>query len=1080
MTLSDLSIRRPVFATVLSLLLLIVGLMAALRLPIREYPDVSRPVVSVATSYRGANAAVIESRVTQPLEDEIAGIEGVEKLTSSSRDELSRITVEFAVDRDLDAAANDVRERVTRAAGRLPPEADPPRVVKVDEGMEAIMYINVASTSRNVLELSDFVDRYLVDRFAAVPGVASIGTSGLQRYAMRVWLKREALAARQLTVTDVENALRRENVELPAGRIESREREFTLRTNTSLNSEEDFRALVIGRGPDGYLVRLGEVADVLLSAEDVRTLARSNGLPGVSIGVLPTSKANVLEVSLAVRAELERLKPTLPKDIIAEVNLDFSVFILESMQNVAKVLAETLVIVLVVIFVFLGTLRATLIPAVTIPVSILAACIAMVVLGYSLNTLTLLGAVLAIGLVVDDAIVVLENIARRIERGEQALLAAVNGSREISFAVIATTLVLIAVFVPISYMGGNLGRLFGEFGVTVAAAVGFSALVALTLTPMMASKLFAGGIHRGRFAVWTDGVFRGLADAYESGLRRALASRGRVLGIALGAASFTVLVVCLTVLGQPFGFMKLQQEFAPTEDRAMMPVMVNAPEGASLANLDRYISQVEAIALDEVKAGNARRVIVRTGAFGGPGEVNVGTVYMPLALWDERKETAAQIAQRMRMRTGNIPGVRVVVLTPPSLAVRGPGKPVQIVIGGGDYQELARWRDQIMDRVQRENPQIINLESDYQERKPQLTVRIDRNKAADLGVTLQNVGRTLETMLGSRIVTTFMRGGEEFNVILQARTEDRATVSDLGNLYVRSDRSGEMVPLSALVDVQESAGPTQLKRFDRLRSITLSANLAPGYTLGEALDYMEKTIRDEVPAGGLRIGYDGESRELKQSGSKLWVTFAFALLIVYLVLAAQFESFVHPVVILATVPLALTGALLGLWLFASSINVYSQIGGIMLIGIACKNGILIVEFANQLRDRGIEYVEAVIESAAVRLRPVLMTSLCTAFAAVPLMIEAGAGAESRQSIGSAVFFGTLFSLGLTLFVVPALYVLLARNTRSPHYVSDLIDRLVARGDAAAPGGLAGGALPSPAAPAGGVAQGRVSQRRDDP
>ncbi len=1080
MTLSDLSIRRPVFATVLSLLLLIVGLMAALRLPIREYPDVSRPVVSVSTSYRGANATVIESRVTQPLEDEIAGIEGVEKLTSSSRDELSRITVEFAVDRDLDAAANDVRERVTRATGRLPPEADPPRVVKVDEGMEAIMYINVASTSRNVLELSDFVDRYLVDRFAAVPGVASIGTSGLQRYAMRVWLKREALAARQLTVTDVENALRRENVELPAGRIESREREFTLRTNTSMNSEEDFRALVIGRSPDGYLVRLGEVADVLLSAEDVRTLARSNGLPGVSIGVQPTSKANVLEVSLAVRAELERLKPTLPKDIIAEVNLDFSVFILESMQNVAKVLAETLVIVLVVIFVFLGTLRATLIPAVTIPVSILAACIAMVVLGYSLNTLTLLGAVLAIGLVVDDAIVVLENIARRIERGEQALLAAVNGSREISFAVIATTLVLIAVFVPISYMGGNLGRLFGEFGVTVAAAVGFSALVALTLTPMMASKLFANGIHRGRFAVWTDGVFRSLADAYESGLRGALASRGRVLGVALGAASFTVLVVCLTVLGKPFGFMKLQQEFAPTEDRAMMPVMVNAPEGASLANLDRYISQVEAIALDEVKAGNARRVIVRTGAFGGPGEVNVGTVYMPLALWDERKETAAQIAQRMRMRTGNIPGVRVIVLTPPSLAVRGPGKPVQIVIGGGDYQELARWRDQIMDRVQRENPQILNLESDYQERKPQLTVRIDRNKAADLGVTLQNVGRTLETMLGSRIVTTFMRGGEEFNVILQARNEDRATVSDLGNLYVRSDRSGDMVPLSALVDVQESAGPTQLRRFDRLRSITLSANLAPGYTLGEALDYLETTIRDEVPAGGLRIGYDGESRELKQSGSKLWVTFAFALLIVYLVLAAQFESFVHPVVILATVPLALTGALIGLWLFASSINVYSQIGGIMLIGIACKNGILIVEFANQLRDRGIEYVEAVIESAAVRLRPVLMTSLCTAFAAVPLMIEAGAGAESRQSIGSAVFFGTLFSLGLTLFVVPALYVLLARNTRSPHYVSDLIDRLVARGDAGAPGGLAGGGVPSPGTPAGGVAQGRVSQSRNEP
>ena len=1045
MTISDLSIRRPVFATVLSLLLVILGLMAALRLPIREYPDVTRPVVGVSTFYRGANSAVIESRVTQALEDEIAGIEGVEKLTSSSRDEFSRITVEFSIDRDLDAAANDVRERVSRAAGRLPPEVDPPQVTKVDEGMEAVMYVNVASTTRDVLQLNDYVERFLLDSFGAIPGVAAVRNGGGGRYAMRVWLDREALAARQLTVTDVENALRRENVELPAGRIESKEREFTLRTDTSLANEEDFRNLVVGRGVDGYLVRLGEVAEVSLSAEEVRSIARSNGLPGISLGITPTSKANVLDVSKAVRAEVARMQPSLPKDIQMEVNLDFTVSVVESMRKVVTVLFETLLIVLVVIFVFLGTWRATLIPAVTIPISILAAAMVMAALGYSINTLTLLGVVLAIGLVVDDAIVVLENIARRIEGGEPALLAAINGSREIGFAVIATTLVLMAVFVPVSYMPGTLGRLFGEFGLTVAAAVGFSALVALTLTPMMASKLFDAGIERGRAARWLDGVFQNLADAYGRGLRAAVSGR-RPLAITLGTAAVTALLVSLMVGGFPFKGMKLQQEYAPLEDRAMMPVIVNAPEGASLANLDRYLRQVEAIMFDEIKAGNARRVIARSGSFGATGDVNIGTVYMPMTLWDERKETAQQVAQRVRMRTAAIPGVRIIVITPPAMNLRGGGKPLQVVIGGGSYAELAKWRDQIIAKIEAENPRISNLDSDYQERKPQLSVKIDRNRAADLGVSLQNVGRTLETMLGSRIVTTFMREGEEYNVVLQAREEDRATVSDLGNLYVKSERSGGMVPLSALVTVEESAGASQLKRFDRLRSITISANLAPGYTLGEALPYVENLIRTEIP-GGPQINYDGESREFKEAGGQLWLTFGFALLIVYLVLAAQFESFVHPLVILATVPLAITGGLIGLWLFGASINVFSQIGAIMLIGIACKNGILIVEFANQLRDRGADYIHAVVDAATIRLRPVLMTSLCTAFGAMPLMTASGAGAESRQAIGAAVFFGTVLSLALTLFVVPALYALLARNTRSPHYVSDLIDRLASRGAA---------------------------------
>ncbi len=1040
MMISDVSVRRPVFAAVLSLLLLIIGLMAALRLSIREYPDVDRPVVSINTAYRGASAEVIETRVTQILEEQVSGLEGVEKMTSTSQDESSNISIEFAVDRDLDAAANDVRERISRVMNRLPPEVEPPQVTKVGDGQEVVMYINVASESRNALELTDYVRRNLKDRFSSVPGVATIRISGERLYAMRVWLDRDALAARQLTVADVENALRSENVELPAGRIESEQREFTLRTDTGLKTEDDFRQLVIGRGVDGYLVRLGEVAEVRIGAENDRSIARSNGLAGVSIGIVPQSQANILDISRAVRAEVERLRSTLPKDIQAEVNLDFSVFIAESIKKVGFALTETLVIVLVVIFLFLGTLRATLVPAVTIPVSLLAAALVMAALGYSINTLTLLGAVLAIGLVVDDAIVVLENIVRRIENGEPALVAATNGSREIGFAVVATTLVLMAVFIPVSFMPGRMGRFFGEFGISVAAAVGFSALVALTLTPMMASKLFANGMPRGRLSMFVDRMFRDIDVGYARRLRAVLRGR-RPLFVVAAAMSLTVAVVALTVFGVPFSGMQLKQELAPTEDRAMLPVMVMGPEGASLAYLDRHLREVEAILQQEIELGNARRVISRSGAWGRSSGVNSGTVFMPLHLWDERDDSAATIARRVQQKVGTIPGVRIIVIQPPSFG-GGAGRPLQIVIGGSEYAELAEWSEKIMARVAADNPRIIGLDSNYQERKPQLAIQVDRNKAADLGVSLSTVGRTLETMLGSRIVTQFVSGGEEYNVLLQARGDERASVSDLDNLYVRSSSTGRLVPLSAVVKVEESAGPNELRRFDQLRAITLSANLAPGYLLGEALDYMEQVIREEAPASV--INYDGESRELKQSGNQLWLTFAFALLIVYLLLAAQFESFVHPIVILVTVPLAIVGGLLGLWLFNSSINVFSQIGAIMLIGIACKNGILIVEFANQLRDRGHEFIDAVVEAAAVRLRPVLMTSLCTAFGAVPLMLSTGAGAESRQSIGSTVFFGTIFSLSLTLYVVPSLYALIARNTRSPEHVSRLLDKMLGR------------------------------------
>ncbi len=1048
MKISDLSVRRPVFATVLSLLLFMLGIGAVTRLSLREFPDVDRPVVSIETRYRGASSDVVESRITQIMENEISGIEGVERLNSSSRDERSQINVEFTLDRDLDSAANDVRERLSRVSQRLPLEADPPQITKVDSGEEPIIFLNVSSTQRNMLEITDFMERYLVDQFATLEGVASVRMNGARRYAMRVWLSRENLASRQLTVADIENALLRENVELPAGRLESREREFALRTDTNLRTEEDFRSLVVGRGPDGYLVRLGEVAEVRLASDDDRSLSRSNGEIGLSMAIVPQSKANVLATSGAVKKRLAEIQSTLPKDMNVEVNIDNGVFIASSLKNVGFALTETLVLVLVVIFLFLGTLRATLIPAVTIPVSIVAAAIVMMSLDYSINTLTLLGAVLAIGLVVDDAIVVLENIVRRIESGEPPVLASINGAHEIGFAVIATTLVLMAVFVPVSFMTGDTGRLFGEFGVTVAAAVGFSAFVALSLTPMMASKLFAKGMPKSRMAVRIDRVFHDLDERYAAGLRRAMEGR-KPLWIVGGALGLFGVLVAVFIAGFPFSSLRIPSELAPLEDRGMVQIFVTAPEGSSITYLDRQLREVEQVAMQEVENGNARRVLTRSGGFGRSAEVNIGRVMMPLTLWNERVDSASEIANRVRQSTQGISGARVNANAASSPISRNSTRPLAVAMGGGEYEEIVKWRDQVMQRVATENPRILNLESDYLERQPRVIVQIDRNKAADLGVSLQSVGRTLETMLGSRIVTTFERAGEEYDVVLQANKEQRASVGDLDNLYVRSDKDADLLPLSALVKIDERAGPTELRRTDRMRAIELAGSLAPGYALGEAVAYLEKVIREEAP--NAKIIYNGETYQLKKSGDALWITFGFALLIVYLVLAAQFESFIHPIVILVTVPLALSGALLGIFLFNSTINIFSQIGCIMLIGIACKNGILIVEFANQLRDRGVAFVDAVIQSSSVRLRPVLMTSLCTAFGAVPLMLANGAGAESRESIGATVFFGTIVSLVMTLYVVPALYLLIARNTRSPEYMSRLIEGLRGkRGERGAP------------------------------
>jgi len=996
---------------------------------VRQYPDVESPVVSIETSYRGASAEVIETKVTQVIEDVIAGLEGIEKLTSTSRDERSDIVVEFRLDRDIDSAANDIRDRVSRVLDQLPTEADPPEIAKVDTNSQAVMYLNLTSDRHSGLELTDYADRYLIDRFSTVPGVARVQISGARRYAMRIWLSRSALAARGLTVADVESALRAENIELPAGRLESRSREFTLRTATGFADADDFSKLVVGRGPEGQLVMLGEVAEVRIGAENERSIARSNGVDAVSLAIEQLSQANSVAVSREVRQQMENIAGELPEGMLLAINYDRAEFIEATMEQVYHALFIAIALVLIVIYLFLGSLRVTLIPALVVPVSVIATFMVMAALGYTINILTLLGLVLAIGLVVDDAIIVVENIYRRLEYGQDPLLAALEGSHEIGFAVIATTLVLVAVFVPLSFIEGDIGRLFREFGITLAAAVLFSSLVALTLTPMLSSKMLHRRSLSSGLPLLVEKLFEKLQRFYR-----------RLLGKALKASWASVAAVIALTAFAGWMVTRLPAEYAPAEDRGAFSILLRGPEGASLDYMDGYARQMEAILLDEIGDSAAvRRFLTRLPGSWGGAEVNSARAIVLLENWDVRDESDQEIGARIRERLNALPGVRSFVSHGSSLGMNAEARPVQMVIGGPDYEQLQQWRDALLLRLG-QTPELVSPDSNYQERKPQMNIAVDRDRSAALGVSLAAIGRTLETMLGSRQVTTYIDRGREYNVILMGKEADRSSPDDLTNLYVRSELTGGLVPLANLVRIDEIAGSAELNRYDRMRAITIEAGLADGVSLGAGIEAMVTAAAETLPAAA-RISWDGESKEYMESGGSLYTTFGLALIIVFLVLAAQFESFINPMIILVTVPLAMTGALVGLLLYGSSINVFSQIGAILLIGLSAKNGVLIVEFANQLRDRGMNILEAAEEAAVVRFRPILMTSAATTFGALPLLLGSGAGWESRQPIGIVIVFGVAISALLTLFIVPSLYALFAHRTSSPQRVSRLIEQL---------------------------------------
>lgn len=1027
MWLSDISVKRPVFATVIALLMLAFGALAFKSLAVREYPDITSPSLSVNVGYPGASAAVVESRVTQILERELSGLEGITSISSRSANDLASISIEFSLDRNIEEAANDVRDRVGRVINRLPDDIDAPQVWKDDADAQPIMYLNLISPNMSAMELTDYGERYIRDRLAVVPGVSQVTMEGLGRPSMRIWLDRVALAARGLTVMDIENALRRENIDLPAGRIDSGDREFPVRIARNYETADDFRRLVINPGREGHLIRLAEVADVEVGPRNTRTLFRTNGENSVAFGIVKQSTANTVEVINGINAEMARIGETLPEGMSLAKSSDDSVFIRAAIRSVYITIGITTVLVGLVILVFLGSLRAMLVPVTTIPICLIASFIALAAFGYSVNLVTLLALVLSIGLVVDDSIVVLENVHRRIDAGEAPLVASYKGTRQVAFAVIATTVVLIAVFAPIAFLQDYIGRIFSELAITVVAALIFSSVLALSLAPMMCSKLLRSAGTENRFTRRLDRFFEHLAGGYQKALEACLRAPALIVAAVLG------IVAGVYVL-----YTSLPEEYAPQEDQGIFIAMLNAAEGTSIDHMEEQIKKMERPLMPLVASGDAQRVLARTPVW-GLTTPNSGVMIVTMAPWGERSITTNQARGMVMGAWSEIPEVRAFTFIRSGLARHGGGQPVQLVLGGTDYEELARWRDLVLRKAAR-YPGIMRLDSDLKETQAQVTVRIDPDRAATLGVSVRDIGNTLKTMMSEQAVTTYVVDGEEYDVVLQAKPEQRTTAMDLTNIYVRSTVTGRLVPLSNLIETGESARTGTLNHYNRLRAVTISGTPAPGYAIGEVLEHLEQIVREELPQTA-KIDYKGESLDYKESAGATYFTFGIALLVVFLVLAAQFESFVHPLIIMVTVPLALGGGLLGLALTGKTLNIYSQIGVLMLVGIAAKNGVLIVEFINQLRNDGTEFTRAVIDGARIRFRPVVMTTVSTLMGSIPLMLAQGPGSESRSTLGVVMFWGVAVAAIFTLFIVPVFYNLFARSTGTPDSVAKKLDAL---------------------------------------
>ncbi len=1008
MQLAEVSIRRPVLAVVMSLLIVLIGAVSFKSLSLREYPKIDEPTVTVTTRYVGASAEVVESQVTKPLEDSIAGIDAVDVITSISRAEQSQITVRFRLEKDADTAAAEVRDRTARVRNRLPQTVEEPVIAKVEADAFPVIWLAFSSDTLDALQINDLVNRVVKPRLQTVTGVADVRIFGERKYAMLVSLDHARLSSYKLTPQDVEDAIRRNNLELPAGRIESSNREFSVSAQTDLNRAGQFGDIVI-RNVNGFTVKLRDVAQVREGAASDRSTVRLNGQSAISAGVIRQATANPLELSAGVREMIPKLKADLPGDMVINIANDNSVFIDRSIKSVFNTIVEAVVLVALVIFVFLRTLRASIIPIITIPVSLIGAFAMMALAGFTINTLTLLALVLAIGLVVDDAIVVLENIYRHIEEGLDPFSAAIKGVREISFAVIAMTLTLAAVFAPLAFTPGRTGKLFGEFALALAGAVLVSGFVALTLAPMLSAKLLRHNPNPGWFDRSMEKWLTGLSSGYEW-LLTLILSRARWV---------VVLVMLASGIGIGVIYPTMKQELSPLEDRGTILATINAPDGSTLEYTDRYAKSLE-------KMGQAYPEFDRIFANLGNPTVGQGTVVYRAVDWDERQRTTLEIARELGAKFNGLPGINAFPITPPSLGQGFRERPLNFVIQTSDsYQNLNAIARQLMDEVAK-NPGILSPDVDLRLNKPELRVEVDRTKAAELGVSVDVVARTIETMLGGRVVTRYKRDAEQYDVIVQTLPSARNTPDDIDVIQVRG-RNDTMVPLSSLVKVRESVAPRELNHFGQRRSVTITANLSPDYSLGEALTFM-----DAAAAKILKPGYttelNGTSREFKNSQGALVIVFVLALLFIFLVLAAQFESFIDPFVIMLSVPLSMIGALLALKYTGGSLNVYSQIGLITLVGLITKHGILIVEFTNQLREQGMAMQEALIKASAQRLRPILMTTGAMVLGAVPLALATGAGAESRTQIGWVIVGGMSLGTVLAIFVVPTMYSLLARKS----------------------------------------------------
>ncbi len=1007
MTLPEFCIRRPVFAIVLNLLVLLLGFIAYDRLSVREYPNADEPAVTVETFYRGASADIMETQVTKIMEDSLAGIEGIDFMSSISREQSSQITLRFKPGRDADAAAADTRDRVARVRGDLPNGVDEPIVAKVEADAQPIIYLAFASTRHTPLEITDFAERQVRDQLKTLPGVASVPIFGERRTAMRVWADADKLASYNLTVGEMLAAIRRQNIDIPAGRIESQWREFSVSGSTDLRTPEEFAQIII-KDDGKTLVRLGDVALIQKAAADERVVARFNGQPAVALGVVKQSTGNPLEIGSALRAQLPEIQKRLPDGMRIELAYDASLFIARSVAAVYGTILEAVGLVVLVIFFFLRTVRATFIPLITIPISLIGAFAIMALLGFSINTLTLLALVLAVGLVVDDAIVVLENIYRHIEEGMTPIDAALKGSREIVFAVIAMTITLAAVYTPMAFSEGRTGKLFAEFALTLAGAVVVSGFVALTLTPMMCSKL----LRHTASPAWSQRIedwLNHLASSYAQTLRAVLAAPKRVVAVIIVTAG----------IGAGF-FTLLPQELSPVEDRSIAIGFMIAPEGSSIEYVDQYSRQIEAIYSNIPEQ-------IRFFTISGAPQINQGISFLGLTPWENRNMPAQAIIGMLFGSFMSMPGVLAFPLSPPALGAELGKQPLEMVIQTtGTYEELDAQMQQIAAKLA-QNPGITNPDIDLKMTKPELRFSIDRDKAALMGVDVAAIGEALQTLVGSSEVTRFRQDVFQYDVIVQLAPSARERPRDLTNIYVRS-KDGQMVSLSNLVNVAEVATAGSLNHFNKLRAATISAGMAPGMAMGDALDFMEATAKEVIGEKAL-IDYTGQSREFRSASGALMMVFLLALVFIYLVLSAQYESFLDPLVIMLSVPLAVAGALFTLWLTAGSMNVYSQIGIITLVGLITKHGILIVEFANQARVKGKDAKEAVIEAASVRLRPILMTTGAMVLGALPLAYAAGAGAESRQQIGWCIVGGMTFGTLLTLYIVPSAYIWLTKRRR---------------------------------------------------